>query len=26
VPSHQNTVPGPTPLCNPFTQTCPPIR
>jgi hypothetical protein len=25
-PSHQNTVPGPTPYCNPFTQVCPPIR
>lgn len=23
---HQATVPGPTPLCNPFTQPCPNIR
>jgi hypothetical protein len=23
---HQGTVPGPTPTCNPFTQSCPSIR
>jgi hypothetical protein len=23
---HQDSVPGPLPLCNPFTQTCPNIR
>jgi hypothetical protein len=23
---HKSSAPGPVPMCNPFTQSCPPIR